>query len=107
MHSLPRCPVMSPRRHLASRHPRPLPPMPPDLDIIIFVHQASPVSLSAAAQDGDGAEPSLPPIAVVVPRQPLLANSTRSRAVTLFVPPGADLFRRRHPTTLRMNRVKR
>ena len=47
MHRLPRCPVMSPRRHLASRHPRPLPPMPPDLDIIIFVHQASPVSLSA------------------------------------------------------------
>jgi hypothetical protein len=47
MRRVPRCPVMSPRRRLASRHPRPLPPMPANLNLIIFVHQASPVSLSA------------------------------------------------------------
>ena len=47
MRRVPRRTVMPRRRSLAMRYARPLPPMPPYLDIIIFVHQASPVSLSA------------------------------------------------------------
>jgi hypothetical protein len=34
-------------RRLTMRYARPLPPMPANLNLIIFVHQASPVSLSA------------------------------------------------------------